>query len=113
QERTGDPVSVGASSPIEWVDTDAGLTTVVDRLADAPVVALDTEFHRERTYFPKLGLVQLAFEPGHLVLIDPLAVDVAPLAAMLDSDTTVVIHAASQDLEVLRLVTGTIPRNLF
>lgn len=106
-------MSVGASTEVDWIDTPDGLTRVVEEAIDAPVVALDTEFHRERTYFPKLALVQLAYEPDRLVLIDPLALDVSPLGALLDSDTTIVIHAASQDLEVLRLTTGTVPRRLF
>ncbi len=106
-------MSVGEATTPRWVDTDAGLAEIIDQLGDAPAVALDTEFHRERTYFPKLALVQLSYEPDQLVLIDPLAVDLAPMAKVLESDTTVVIHAASQDLEVLRLATGTVPRNLF
>ncbi len=106
-------MSVGAGTEVVRVDTAAGLRGILDEVAGAPAVALDTEFHRERTYFPKLGLVQIAYEPDRLVLIDPIAVDVAPLAELLESDTTVVIHAASQDLEVLRLVTGAVPRDLF
>ncbi len=39
-----------------------------------PRYAIDTEFHREKTYFPRLALVQIAW-PGGLVLIDPLAID--------------------------------------
>ena len=60
---------------------------------------MDTEFHREKTYFPKVALVQVAWEGG-LVLIDPLEVDLAPLADLLESDVVVVMHAAGQDLEV-------------
>lgn len=106
-------MSPGADTTPRWVDTDTDLAAVLDELAEATTVALDTEFHRERTYFPKLALVQIAYEPDELVLIDPLGVDLAPLAGILESDTTIVIHAASQDLEVLRLATGTVPRNLF
>lgn len=50
---------------------------------------------------------------GGLVLIDPLAVDVAPLAEVLESDALTVMHAAEQDLEVLDLACGTVPRRLF
>jgi len=94
------------------IDSSAELETVVDTLLDQPAYALDTEFHRERTYFPKLALVQLAWD-GDLVLVDPLAVDVAPLAEVLRSDATAVLHAADQDLEILELVCGTVPRHLF
>ena len=80
--------------------------------------ALDTEFHRERTYFPQVALVQLTwFEPDvdapTVVLIDPLALDFGPFAEVLDSDSLCVLHAGVQDLEVLELVCGTVPARLF
>ena len=95
-----------------FVDTDAGFAAVIDALRDAPAYALDTEFHRERTYYPKLALVQLAW-PGELVLVDPLAVDMAPFAEILRGPAVAVLHAADQDLEILELVCGTVPANLF
>ena len=45
---------------------------LVDELSDEPRYALDTEFHRERTYYPRLALVQIAW-PGGLALVDPTA----------------------------------------
>lgn len=98
--------------PHTFIDTDAGLASVVDQLLDQPRYALDTEFHRERTYWPKVALVQIAW-PGELVLIDPLEVDLAPLRAVMDSDALAVLHAAAQDLEVLELATGSVPQRLF
>jgi ribonuclease D len=98
--------------PRPLVSTTAGFADVVARLRDEPIYALDTEFHRERTYFPKLALVQLAWR-GDLVLVDPVAVDLAPLAEVLDGPGTAVIHACDQDLEVLGLACGTIPSRLF
>jgi ribonuclease D len=95
-----------------FVDTDTGFASVIDALREAPSYALDTEFHRERTYFPKLALVQLAW-PGELVLIDPLAVDMTPFAEILRGPATAVLHAADQDLEILELVCGTVPALLF
>ncbi|MEM7141438.1 MAG: HRDC domain-containing protein [Actinomycetota bacterium] len=94
------------------VDSDDGLAEVVDALLDQPRYALDTEFHRERTYWPKVALVQIAW-PGDLVLIDPLAVDLSPLKPVMESDALAVLHAASQDLEVLELATGAVPQRLF
>ena len=101
-----------AVAPHRFVDTEAELASVVEQLLGQPRYALDTEFHRERTYWPKVALVQIAW-PGELVLIDPLAVDLAPLRALMDSDALAVLHAASQDLEVLELATGAVPRHLF
>lgn len=77
-----------------------------------PIYALDTEFHRERTYWPRVALVQLAWAGG-IAVVDPLAVDVRPLAKVLDGEGTAVLHAAQQDLEVLTRACGTIPRRLF
>ena len=95
-----------------WVATDGELEALVDRLCDTSAFALDTEFHRERTYYPRLALIQIASDDD-LVLIDPLAVDVAPLARALTSSATVVMHAAQQDLEVLHRACGTIPARIF
>lgn len=75
-------------------------------------MALDTEFHREHTYYPELALLQLAWG-DRVVVVDPLAVDVAPFAEILTGPALVVIHAASQDLEVLLETCGTLPARLF
>lgn len=105
--------SAPSSEPTpRWVDTATALHEVVAALCAEDAYALDTEFHRERTYFPKLALVQIAW-PGHLVLIDPLAVDVAALAEVLTGDGLAVLHAADQDLEVLEQVCGVVPTRLF
>jgi ribonuclease D len=84
----------------------------VARLADEPRYAVDTEFHRERTYAPRLALLQVAWSDGCAV-VDPLAVDVAPLGAVLGGPGTAVLHAAGQDLEVLLRACGTVPSSLF
>jgi ribonuclease D len=96
----------------QLVDTDAGFAKVVATLHDQAVYAVDTEFHREKTYFPKLALVQIAWRGG-LALIDPLAVDISGLREILDGPGVAVLHACDQDLEVLDLTCGTIPSRLF
>lgn len=95
-----------------YIDTAGQLETVIGELLGQSSYSLDTEFHREKTYFPKLALLQVAWG-DRLVLIDPLAVDLAPFAAVLESDATAVIHAADQDLEVLLLACGALPSVLF
>jgi len=102
----------GPGEPPRVVTTPVEFDEVLAALRDQPRFALDTEFHRERTYFPRLALVQLAWE-GALVLVDPLAVDIRPLGEILDGPTTVVLHAAGQDLEVLELACGCVPRRVF
>ena len=95
-----------------WVDTEEGLADVVESLCAVDAFALDTEFHRERTYYPRLALIQIAWGDD-LVLIDPLEVDVSPLDKALTSAGTVVMHAAQQDMEVLYRACGTVPLHIF
>lgn len=94
------------------VGTDREVRSIAAALREEPVYALDTEFHRERTYFPKLALVQLAWDGG-LALIDPTVVDLGALAEVLTGPGTAVVHAADQDLEVLELACGVLPSHLF
>jgi len=95
-----------------WIDNEDALEEVVESLCATDAFALDTEFHRERTYYPKLALIQIAWDDD-LVLIDPLEVDVAPLARAITSAGTCVMHAAQQDLEVLYRACGTVPSHIF
>ncbi|MGH9150479.1 MAG: ribonuclease D, partial [Acidimicrobiales bacterium] len=97
---------------IPWIDDQATFERLVDQLAAAPVYALDTEFHRERTYWPQLGLVQLA-GPAGAALVDPQAVDLTRLADLFEAGGAAVAHAASQDLEVLEQACGALPGALF
>lgn len=95
-----------------WIDDAAGLDALVRELSGEPEIALDTEFHRERTYWPEVSVVQLGWASG-IALVDALAVDIAPLADLLGPGRTVVMHAASQDLEVLLRACATVPGRLF
>ncbi|MEO2157420.1 MAG: ribonuclease D, partial [Acidimicrobiales bacterium] len=84
---------------------------LIGTLAGQQRIAVDTEFHREKTYFPRVALIQIAWEGG-LVLVDPLELDLAALAGLVQSDLLVVMHAAGQDLEVFDRVCGAVPLNL-
>ncbi len=95
-----------------WIDSTVELEEFVDRTLAEPRYALDTEFHRERTYFPKLALVQIA-AGDDIVLIDPLACDLTPLRTLFDSDCLAVLHAAQQDLDVLTHAVGAVPRRMY
>jgi ribonuclease D len=95
-----------------WVDDQAAFAEVVAQLGRAEVYGLDTEFHRERTYHARLALLQLV-GPDGIAVVDPLAVDVAPLVEVLRGPGRCVMHAASQDLEILGRVCGAVPSELF
>ena len=101
-----------AAASYRYIDSDQGLRDVVATVSSEPRFALDTEFHRERTYRPQAALIQVAW-PTDLVLIDPLAVDVAPLAEVLGAGGLMVAHAAGQDLEVLDHCCGAVPGRIF
>ena len=96
----------------EWIDDEAGLAELIARLRGVPLYGIDTEFHRERTYWPQLALVQIGWPDG-IALVDPTAVDVAPLREILEGPGVCVMHAADQDLEILELACGALPSTLF
>lgn len=83
------------------------LEALVSRLRGVPVLAIDTEFLRERTYWARCCLVQLA-AGDEVAAVDAIALpDLSPLAVLLEDPATVkVFHAGSQDLEILRRATG-------
>ena len=104
---------MSSSSPIPCLVTDEGaLDAVCMQLAGEEYYALDTEFHTERTYFPKLALIQLAWA-DKVALVDPLAVDPRPLARVFSGCGIAVAHAAEQDIEVLETACGTVPSTVF
>jgi len=84
------------------------------RLADAPFVAVDTEFMRENTFWPDLCLVQLA-SPEEAAAIDPKAsLNLDPLLDLLVGEPVLkVFHAGGQDLEIIYNLTGRTPHPLF
>ncbi len=96
------------------IDQRDQLAALVGELQDESELALDTEFMRERTYFPKLCLVQVA-TPSAIVCIDPLSIeDLSLLAALLArSESLKIAHAARQDVEALLTRSARAPANLF
>ena len=95
--------------------TTAALEALCSRLRREPFVTVDTEFMRERTYWPELCVVQLA-GAADVALVDAAApgIDLAPLGALFaDEHVTKVFHAARQDIEICVLRFGDVPRPLF
>lgn len=101
------------------ITTTEALAAFCDRARSHPYVTVDTEFLRERTYYSKLCLVQLAV-PGDTeedaVLVDPLEGDLSlePLYELFRDESVVkVFHAARQDLEIFFVQGGVFPVPLF
>ncbi|HEY5109191.1 MAG TPA: HRDC domain-containing protein [Acidimicrobiales bacterium] len=88
------------------------LEALCDELSGEEFYAIDTEFHTERTYWPALALIQLAWQ-DRVALVDPLAVDPAPLRRLFEGPGTAVAHAAGQDLDILRTACGAAPGRVF
>lgn len=94
------------------VETRQALLDACERVRAAPRVALDTEFHNERSYAPRLMVLQLAFDEGAAV-VDPLAVtDLSPLVDALAA-TRVVGHALASDLKIFADRFDRVPPNVF
>ncbi len=102
-----------AERPPRLVDEPGALKDLCRELAGVPAYAFDTEFHLERTYYPQLALIQLAWGDHEVALVDPLAVDPAPLAEVFAGPAVAVGHAADQDLDVLDAACGVVPSTVF
>jgi ribonuclease D len=100
---------------MNMITDSAALAGFCERQKGADYIAVDTEFMRERTYWPILCLVQVA-GPEEAVAIDALApgIDLQPLLALMaDSAILKVFHAARQDLEIFFHLSGAVPEPLF
>jgi len=101
--------STSSGLAVTVVDTPAGLAEVCERIARAPRVGIDTEFHTEKSYTPHLMVVQLLFDDG-VAIVDPLALrDLRPLVDAL-AGARVVGHALSSDLRIMADAFETLPR---
>lgn len=95
------------------VENEAALQRLCAQVTGCPWIALDTEFTRERTFYARLGLLQIATDDV-VACIDPLVVDLAPLLDVLyDERVLKVLHAGRQDLEVFFDLRGTVPQPVF
>ena len=101
--------------PNTLIQNETDLHNLVARAKQSDAVALDTEFIWERTYFPQLGLIQIALSDEDCYLIDPLAIKNLQALGQLLSDRRVIkiFHDAPQDLAILSRATGATPQNIF
>jgi len=99
----------------QLITTPAELEQVATRLLQADAVAVDTEFFWERTFYPILGLVQLATRDNACWLVDAVSIkDLRALGPVLASPNVVkVLHDAPQDLGIIARATGASPRRIF
>jgi ribonuclease D len=99
---------------MSYIHTTAELQRLCEQARVEGLLALDLEFIRERTYVPRLALIQIAVS-NSCAIIDPLVVsDLSPLLKVVTSCQTIkVLHAAAQDMEILYWHAGTVPTRVF
>lgn len=101
-----------ASPSYRWIDTPQALDDACADVAHASVIALDTEFFRENSFYPVPALVQFACDDT-AYLVDPLAVECTPaLQALLTGPAVKLLHASSEDLDVFQRWAGVLPSPL-
>ncbi len=103
----------GKEPPV-YIANQENLVAFVERAMRSSVLAIDTEFLREKTYYAKLCLIQLATD-DEAVIVDPFSVgDLGALKPVLENESVVkLFHAGSQDLEILLREVGVLPRPIF
>ncbi len=90
------------------------LINFCNEIKHSNIIAIDTEFTREKTYYPKLCLLQIT-DGKNIAAIDALSIDdLSPLFEIIHDDNIIkIIHSAKQDLEIILNLTGKIPQNIF
>ena len=96
------------------IESSSDMDAILDKIVNQSIIAVDTEFQRETTYFPILALVQVATD-SDVICIDPLAFDArsALKKILLNKNITKIFHACSQDIEVLYYYLGEVPNNIY
>jgi ribonuclease D len=100
---------------IQTITDQSALQSFCDRLARSPYVTVDTEFIRDRTYWPRLCLIQAASDED-AGIIDPLApgIDLQPFLDLLSNEKVLkVFHAARQDVEIFVHLSDAVPHPIF
>lgn len=103
-----------STSAIEYVDTPVQLTALCKKIRNEPWIALDTEFLREKTYYPKFCLLQIA-TPNWAACVDPLALSQLDelFDVIYEPSIVKVLHSSRQDLEIFYQLTGKLPTPIF
>lgn len=99
---------------IQYIESNAALRDLCRQLAGANFIAVDTEFIREKNYYPRLCLVQVQGR-GQLACIDPLVIsDFTPLLDLFRDESIIkVLHSVSQDMAVFLHAFGCIPKPVY
>jgi len=96
------------------IESSGAMDALISELENEKIIAVDTEFFRETTYYPQLALVQIATD-SIVACIDPLAFDARPALQkiLLDKNLIKIFHSCSQDMEVLFYYLGEAPTAIY
>lgn len=99
--------------PIQWLDSDSALKSCCEKIEKDRFFALDTEFERSRTFYPRPGLIQLC-DGETSFLVDPISIkNLSPLTDLLEDERIIkVLHSCSEDLDVIHHLLGIVPENI-
>ena len=99
---------------VHFIDTEEQLIPICKQFSHSEFLALDTEFVRQKTYYPVLALVQIC-DGQQIALIDPTTIkDLSALMALLyNEQITKVLHSARQDMEIFYCLNQAVPQALF
>lgn len=105
--------NMGSAFSVEMIKDLERLQEKLDYWQTLPYIALDTEFVRVDTFYPKAGLIQVADDTG-VYLIDPLCIeDLTLLKPLLLSDTIKIMHSMSEDVVLFQTISDCTPHNIF
>ena len=99
---------------MQIINKQAEFQRMCDQLSQEPIIFMDTEFDRRRTYYAKLSLIQIA-TPGSKIIVDALSInDITPIKdVLLNEKICKVFHAPDQDLDIFYHLFGKLPKNIF
>ena len=99
---------------IQYINTQEQLDQLCERMKKEPWLALDTEFLREKTYYPKFCLLQIA-TPEWVACVDPLALPSLTVLFETIANPAIikVFHSCRQDMEIIYQLTGLLPQPVF
>ncbi len=102
------------SNPIAYINSDTKLQSICKEFSNSNWLAIDTEFLREKTYYPKFCLLQIA-NTDRVACIDPIVLtDLEPLFTLIyDPSITKIFHAGRQDLEIFHNLRKALPKPIF
>ena len=97
----------------EIIDNNESISLIIEKIYKKQIIAIDTEFTREKTYYPILSLIQIAVD-GNLYAIDCLSkIDLAPIFNVInDVNIKKILHSCSQDLQIFFNKSGVRPQNI-